>query len=100
MTDAPDEGLFVTFSAKLRPAMAEALSKEAAEIGISRMALIQVILHEHLKENAVASELGATLERGEFIVGVDDVYGRNRGFRRRLQAPGFAPGERGELPRG
>lgn len=74
---------FVRFDARLRPAMVEALDKEAEEIGISRMALIQVILHEHLKEQAVASEKLTQAEiPGEFLVGVDDLYGRRRvGFR-------------------
>ena len=54
---------YVNFNAKLRPNMAAALDEEAREIGISRMALIQVILHEHLKERALVSEKFSVTER-------------------------------------
>lgn len=57
---------FVTFNAHLRKPMAKALQEEADEIGISRMALIQVILHQHLTEKATASETLSTTEREVF----------------------------------
>ena len=81
---------YVTFTAKLRPNMAAALDAEAAEIGISRMALIQVILHQHLKEQAVASESLAHTENTagfeEDILTGFKLYGRpgsGLGFRPR-----------------
>lgn len=40
---------WVTFSTKLRPYMTSALDEEAAELGISRIALIRVILSSHLE---------------------------------------------------
>lgn len=44
-----DDQQWVTFSTKLRPYMTSALDEEAAELGISRMALIRVILSQHLE---------------------------------------------------
>lgn len=41
----------VKFSMSLPQHMSDALKKEAAEIGISREALMKMILHRHIKEN-------------------------------------------------
>ena len=39
---------WVNFNARLRPEMAKQLDEEAKIIGVSRMALIQVIVAKHL----------------------------------------------------
>ena len=44
-----DDQQWVTFTAKLRPYMTSALDEEASELGITRMALIRVILSNHLE---------------------------------------------------
>jgi len=74
-----DNGRFVTFSAHLRRPMAEALQEEADDIGISRMALIQVILHEHLKKDAVAQDLSSETERSGDGFDVEELR-RRAGF--------------------
>ena len=58
---------YVNFNAQLRPDMVAALDREAREIGISRMSLIKVILHEHLKEQAQSKELFSTHEVAPFL---------------------------------
>ena len=73
---------YVNFNAKLRPNMAAALDEEAREIGISRMALIQVILHEHLKEQALISERLSVTERYvDFGEGIPAPADLRAGFR-------------------
>jgi hypothetical protein len=46
-TKTTEDREWVTFNAKLRPDLADVLDHEAYRIGISRMALIQVILTQY-----------------------------------------------------
>jgi hypothetical protein len=48
-TEQKHENEWVTFNMKLRPSMTRSLDVEAEELGISRAALIRVILDRHLK---------------------------------------------------
>lgn len=78
MSSENDESNFIKFQARLRPNMVAALDAEAQEIGISRMALIQVILHNHLKSAVIDSEVTSQAEL-DGTVGFPELRHRSRG---------------------